>query len=81
VRKGVVTVSDITAEIAALLRAIQRADDACWDAEYLSADEDPDLETFRAAVRRLRKLEADLAALWCRAAGGSFVHAENHWRH
>jgi hypothetical protein len=73
--------SNITAEIAALLRAIQRADDACWDAEYLSPDEDPDLEIFNAAVRRLRKLEADLAALWPRAVGGHFVHAENRWRH
>ena len=73
--------SNITAEIAALLRAIERADDACWDAEYLSADEDPDLEIFRAAVRRLRKLEDNLAALWRVAAGGRFVHADNRRRH
>jgi hypothetical protein len=73
--------ANITDEIAALLRAIQRADDAYWDAEYMSADEDPDLEIFRAAVRRLRRLEDDLAALWSRAVGGRFVHAENRWRH
>jgi hypothetical protein len=73
--------SNITDEIAALLRAIKRADDACWDAEYLDADEDPDLEIFRAAVRRLHKLESDLDLLVARAAGYRLTHAGNRCRH
>ena len=71
----------LDAEIAALLRAIRKADDACFDADHLGPDDDPDLEIFFAAVRRLHQLETELTALMCKAAGGRPVHAGTRSRH
>jgi hypothetical protein len=72
---------DISATTAALLQAIRIADEECWDCEYLSEDEDPDLAIFRAAVRRLRDLEAALLLAWRKAAGGRFVHKSTEAHH
>ena len=71
---------DLAAEIAALEQTIAEADDACDAAEYLGPDEDPNLEIFFAAVRRLERLKNELSALWSKVAGDRFVH-KGSWRH
>jgi hypothetical protein len=73
--------SGLDAEVAELLLAIQRASDACLDADYLGPEKDPDLEIFRAAVRHLRHLEAKLNALLREMAGGRYVHTGTRTRH
>ncbi len=73
---------NLAAELGALIQEVDAADDAAMDADFAWHDRnDGDAaRAFYKAVRRLHKLEAELAALWRKAAGDRFVH-DGGWRY
>jgi hypothetical protein len=74
---------DLAAQIHALVRAIEAADEAAVEADFDWGDPD-DKEAgrrFLEAVRHLHQLEAELAGLWRKVANGRFVHAGNQALH